>query len=138
MKNSNIKLSIINNKEYTTATVQVKGETVKYIYDACSYSTLANKHITYLGGTYKNYNRYAVTRYNKQNIKTCELIMAKEYNMDPLEFKKYLRTNGLVVDHINGNTYDERLCNLRVLSRSENVKNKHDNHMSQPRFFESL
>jgi len=30
---------------------------------------------------------------------------------------------GLVVDHINGDTRDNRLCNLRVISNSRNVAN---------------
>lgn len=69
---------------------------------------------------YKKYNHlvwhlsdtgYAVRRYNGETIRLHRLIMNCP--------------EGMVVDHLNGDTLDNRKCNLRVCTQLENAKNKH-------------
>ena len=54
-------------------------------------------------------------------------ISTKPHNQQPLH--KYLMNypKGLVVDHINHNTLDNRRCNLRVVTDTINKMNRKDN-----------
>lgn len=70
---------------------------------------------------YKKYNHlvwhlsdtgYAVRRYNGETIRLHRLIMNCP--------------EGMVVDHLNGDTLDNRKCNLRICTQLENTENRHN------------
>lgn len=46
------------------------------------------------------------------------------YKVSRLVAEAFLGTSKLEVDHINRNRADDRVCNLRYLSRQSNLKNK--------------
>ena len=55
---------------------------------------------------------YAVRRNNGETIRLHRLIMNCP--------------EGMVVDHLNGNTLDNRKCNLRICTQLENTRNRHN------------
>lgn len=60
----------------------------------------------------KTKNFYAFIKYKKKAILLSRLIMGVENN------------NNVYVDHINGDTLDNRRSNLRICTFSENMKNR--------------
>lgn len=61
---------------------------------------------------------YAVRRYRcKPNYKEIKTVRMHRLIMNV--------RNGMEVDHINGNTLDNRRCNLRIVNRRENCQNMH-------------
>lgn len=70
---------------------------------------------------YKKYNHlrwhmsdtgYAVRRYNGETYRLHRLIMNCP--------------EGMVVDHLNGDTLDNRKCNLRICTQLDNARNRHN------------
>lgn len=54
--------------------------------------------------------------WNRTTAGKLQLVLMHRILLDP--------PPGMVVDHINGNTLDNRRCNLRVCEHRENVKNR--------------
>lgn len=51
-----------------------------------------------------------------------EVVLVKLHRMVLMTFSPHVLADELVVDHINGDKSDNRLCNLRWLTQSDNVK----------------
>lgn len=76
------------------------------------YAYLLFRHKWYLSR--ENHGRYVV-RTQRQNKKQIMISLHREIMNFPI---------GKQVDHINGNRLDNRKCNLRICSISENLKNQ--------------
>ena len=68
--------------------------------------------------------RYHKWRLSNSHIKTGNLNRQRDLSHVILGITKEDCQSGKVVDHINGDTTDNRKCNLRVCTQSENLLNK--------------
>ena len=102
-------------------------------YDISNFGRIRQNHMTYIGRNHHTYNfeekiiepftwqsRYLrVDLYNGRNklrLATYVHKLVAEYFIGP-------RPEGLVIDHIDGNYLNNRVDNLRYVTRSENVNN---------------
>ncbi|CAH6421511.1 DNA polymerase family B [uncultured virus] len=114
IKNQLRKIFDTNKNEYY---LEVKlTENKIMICDLEDYDIVKN-YIWYTSLNKKNY--YALTIYHKQ---FHYLVMRKLVDKLPFIIKK--KINNLTVNHINGNTLDNRKCNLRLLTAKEYQWNK--------------
>lgn len=80
-----------------------------------------------LKGTYKTNEYHSVQLTIEHQTKTFMVhrLVAKAFCENP--------NNYTIVDHINGDPHDERACNLRWVTSSENALNKHVKNISKTR-----
>jgi len=93
---------IIESKKHGTHKILVDGEDYDMI-------RLHRWHL--VPWSYNDTKFYVGTKKDGKNIKIHRLIMG--FPAPPL-----------VVDHINGNTFDNRKCNLRICAQQENIRAK--------------
>lgn len=71
-------------------------------------------------------NKFTIgIEYNKSKKYFYSYIM---YNSSKVRLHRFITDcpKDMVVDHINGDTLDNRLCNLKITTQSENSKNRQD------------
>lgn len=98
------KWSFINNT--AQCTIKYKGASYNFIIDMDDYKLVSTKQWRL---SKKKEKLYVITGSRKDAIYLHHLIKGK-----PID--------GLEIDHINGNSLDNRKCNLRFLSRSDNAR----------------
>jgi hypothetical protein len=85
------------------------------------------------GDTRFGYTRFTVKKNGKEVRLYLHMIIAMEY----LGFD-YEKRNGLVIDHINRNTSDNSVENLRIVTHSENNKNRSPFTERPPEYIQQL
>jgi hypothetical protein len=99
-------------------TIDIKGNSV--LIDEEDYKKIKNKkwsvNTVSKGNCEKKYLRTGI--YNSKNK-----------NTDHISLHRFIMgvKNGEYVDHINGNTFDNRKCNLRICTNAENAANSKKN-----------
>ena len=82
------------------------------IVDDCDYERLKNNH--YFSVVSKHYVYACRKKKNTRSWLSHEILGVS---------KQELKKKNLIVDHINHDTLDNRRCNLRIISKSENAMN---------------
>lgn len=66
-------------------------------------------------------NFYAARGYRKEDGKKSTMLLHREL-LNPVAF--FREAGGIEVDHINGDPLDNRRCNLRIVTKTENNRNR--------------
>jgi hypothetical protein len=74
----------------------------------------------------KKYNTYDIAGYKQTNGYIYIMIYGKKYGLHRVLYQKYHNIElkpDQQIDHINGIRDDNRICNLRIATRSQNCQN---------------